>query len=141
MGGVAAAAEQGETDGEDAVTDRPRVSSRAGEQEEEELHVGQEEDQHPHPHRKWRQASADALRQADGEGRGRGIGPASLHVLQTEAVHLKDVIHHDDAEQQVESHAHPTNPLTEVHHPPYCGETINNQPMINESSMQQDISQ
>lgn len=68
-GGVAAAAEQGEADRKDAVTDSLRVSSRAGEQEEEELQVRQQEDRRPHPDRKWRQASTDALGPADGEGR------------------------------------------------------------------------
>lgn len=128
-GSVVTAAEQGEADGKYTVTHRSRVRSRAGEQEEEELQVRKQEDRRPHPDRKWRQASADALGPADGEGRSRGAGLASLHVLQTNAVNLKDIIHRHDTEQQVESHAHPSHPLTEVHHPPYCREkqTINNQ--------------
>lgn len=128
-GSVVTAAEQGEADGKYTVTHRSRVRSRAGEQEEEELQVRKQEDRRPHPDRKWRQASADALGPADGEGQSRGAGLASLHVLQTNAVNLKDIIHRHDTEQQVESHAHPSHPLTEVHHPPYCREkqTINNQ--------------
>lgn len=119
-GGVTAA-EQGKADRKDAVTDRSRVSSRTGEQEEEELQVRQQEDGRPHPDWKRWQVSADALRPADGERWSRGAGPASLHMLQTEALNLKNIIHHHDTEQQVESHAHPSHPLTEVHHPPYCG--------------------
>lgn len=117
-GGVTAA-EQGEADRKDAVTDCSRVSSRTGEQEEEELQVRQQEDRRPHPDGKWRQVSADALKPTNGERWSRGAGPTSLHVLQTEGVNLKDVVHHHDTEQQVESHAHPSHPLTEVHHPPY----------------------
>ncbi len=130
-GSVAAAAEQGEADRKDAVTNSSGVGSCTGEQEEEELQVWQQEDRRPHPDRKWWQASGDALRPADGEGRSWWVGPASLHVLQTEAVNLKDVIHRHDAEQQVDSHAHPSHPLTEVHHPPYWKERINNQYVIN----------
>ena len=66
--GDVAAAEQGEADGKDAVTDGSRVGSRAGEQEEEELQVRQQEDRRPHPDGKWRQASADTLRPADDVG-------------------------------------------------------------------------
>lgn len=127
-GRVATAAEQGEADRKYTVTHRARVRPRAGEQEEEELQVWKQEDQRPHPHRKWRQASADAVGPADGEGWSRGAVSTSLHVLHANAVNLKDIIHRHDTEQQVESHAHPSHPLTEVHHPPYCREkqsTIN----------------
>lgn len=113
---MAAAAQQGDADRKYAVTDSSGVGSRAREQEEEELQVRQQEDRRPHPHRERRQ-----VRPGDGEGRGRWAEPTSLDPLQTERVHLKDVVHRHDAEQQVESHAHPSHPLTEVHHPPYCG--------------------
>lgn len=132
-GSVTPAAQQGEADRKHAVADGSRVGSRAGEQEKEELQVWQQEDRRPHPDRKWWQARADALRPAVGEGRSRGAGPTSLHVLQTEAVNFKDIIHRHDAEQQVESHTHPSHPLTEVHHPPYCRE--NNQYSINNQSI------
>lgn len=66
VGSVATAAEQSKADREDAVADSPRVSSRAGKQEEEELKVWQQDDRCPHPHGKVR---ADALRPADGKGR------------------------------------------------------------------------
>lgn len=68
-GSKVTAAEQGEADRKYAVTDRSRVSPRAGEEEEEELQVWQQEDRCPHPDRKCRQASTDALGPADGEGR------------------------------------------------------------------------
>lgn len=128
-GSVTPAAQQGKADRKHAVANGSRVGSRAGEQEKEELQVWQQEDRRPHPDRKWWQARADALRPAVGERRSRGAGPTFLHVLQTEAVNLKDVIHRSDAEEQVESHTHPSHPLTEVHHPPYCRE--NNQYSIN----------
>lgn len=116
----ATAAQQGETHRKYAVTDRSGVRPCAGEQEEEELQVRQQEDRHPHPDGERRQAGTHAL--VPGEGwRGRA-GPASLHMLQTDGVHLKDVVHRPDAEEEVESHAHPSHPLTEVHHPPYCRE-------------------
>lgn len=120
---VASAAEQSEADGKDAVPDRSGVGPGTGEQEEEDLQVRQQEEQRPHPAGEVRQASDEAPEPADGRGRSRGADSAFLHMLQTQAVHLKGVIHPHDAEQQVESHAHPSHPLTEVHHPPYCGQT------------------
>lgn len=117
---VAAAAEQGEADGQDTVTYATRVRPRTGEQDEEELQVQQQEDQYPHPSRKWWQVGVNALTPAGCGGEGRRAGHTSLHVLQTEPLSLKHIVHQQHAEQQVEKHTHPAHPLTEVHHPPYC---------------------
>lgn len=119
-GGKATATEQSEADRKYTITNRSRVSPCAGEQEEEELQVRQQEDHCPHPYRKRWQTSTYAVGPVDDEGQSRRAGCILLHMLQTDAVNLKDVIHCQDTEQQVESHAHPSHPLTEVHHPPYC---------------------
>lgn len=58
----------------------------------------------------------------DKGGHNQSTHAASLHMLQTEAVHLKDVVGCHHAEQQEENHAHPSHPLAKVHHPPSCGE-------------------
>lgn len=96
---MASAAEQGEADRKDAVSDRSGVGPRAGEQEEKDLQVWQQEERRPHPAGKVRQASDEAPVPADGRVWSRGADPSFLHMLQTDAVHLKGVIHPHDAEQ------------------------------------------
>lgn len=114
LSSMATTTQQGDADRKHTVTDSTGVGSRAREEEEEELQVREQEDRRPHPDGKRQQ-----VRPGDSRGRGRQADPASLHTLQTECVHLKDVVHRHDTEQKVERHAHPTHPLTEVHHPPY----------------------
>lgn len=114
FGGMAAAVQKGDADRKHTVSNSPGVCPRAREQEEEELQVRQQEDQCPHPQRKWWHMDSDSGRWS------WWACTCSLHTFQTEAVDLKDVVSHHDAEQQVESYTHPSHPLTEVHHPPYC---------------------
>lgn len=120
-GGVSVT-EQGEADGQDAVTHRPGVGPGAGVQEEEELQVRDEEDGCPQPEGQQEEPRLHAL-QPGGGVRGRRACPACLlHVSQREAVvrliDLEHVINRRDANQQVDGHADPSHPLTKVHHSP-----------------------
>lgn len=132
--GLVAVAEHGQTYGQYAVSHRLGVCPCAGVEEEEYLEVRDEEDGGPHPERQEEQANLETLHPGERwrEGRRGGGGPlllvllllgCPLHMLQGEAVvrlvDLEDIVDGRHANKQVQAHADPSHPLTEIHHSPY----------------------